>query len=194
MSLLASDLVAYLEALKRGEVIACPTETQMGLLADALDDAAVMRVCALKQRPASEAIGLLVPSLDVALELVEPMSPLALSLAREHWPGPLTLVLRARAGLPTAIVKDGTVALRVPGSSPAAEIVSAFGGPLTATSANLSGSPVLADARELRATFGAGLAAIVPGAPPGGPPSTLVDATGPRPVVLRVGSLTIEGG
>lgn len=189
--LAAYDLGAYVHALKLGGVIACPTETQMGLLADALDEAAVARVCALKRRPESETLGLLAPSLDAALALVEVMSPLALALAQAHWPGPLTLVLRARAGLPAAIVRNGTVALRVPGSSPAAEIVRAFGGPLTATSANLSGQSPLVHAADLRAAFGSGLAAIVPGAPPGGLPSTLVDVTGERPVVLRAGAVAI---
>lgn len=188
------NLHSYVELLREGGVIACPTETQMGLLADALSPAAVQRVCALKQRPASEPIALIVPSLEIALTLIDSMPPLGLALAKAHWPGPLTLVARARSGLPDAIVKDGTVALRVPGSSPAAELVRAFGGALTATSANLSGHPPLTTEAELHAAFGAGLAAIVPGHAPGGLPSTIVDVTGEQPVVLRAGAVKLVPG
>jgi L-threonylcarbamoyladenylate synthase len=182
----------FVAALRAGGVIACPTETQTGLLADALNAEAIARVSALKQRPASEPIGLIAPSLEVALALVIEMTPLARALAEQHWPGPLTLVMRARPHVPDGVQKDGTVAIRVPGPSPAFELVTAFGGPLTATSANLSGQPPLATQAELRAAFGAGLAGIVPGLPPGGPPSTIVDATTDQPKVLRKGALPLS--
>ena len=185
---------AYVAALKRGQVVACPTETQMGLLADALDPEAIARVGALKHRPASEAIGLIVPDLEAALALVTELTPLARQLAEQHWPGPLTLVMRARAHVPAGVQKDGTVAIRVPGPSPALELVRAFGGPLTATSANLSGQPPLSTEAELRAAFGEGLAAIVPGSPPGAAPSTIVDVTTERPVVIRAGALPLTFG
>jgi L-threonylcarbamoyladenylate synthase len=182
---------SFVEALFRGEVIACPTETQMGLLADALDDEAIARVGALKHRPASEPIGLIVPSLEVALQLVSELTPLARQLAEQHWPGPLTLVMRARPHVPAGVQKHGTVAIRVPGPSPAYDLVRAFGGPLTATSANISGQPPLATEAELRAAFGEGLAGIVPGSPPGGAPSTIVDVTTERPVLVRAGALAL---
>jgi L-threonylcarbamoyladenylate synthase len=185
------DARIYVELLRAGQVIACPTETQTGLLADALDPAAIERVRALKGRAASEPIGLIVPSLEVALEVALELSPLAQQLAAKHWPGPLTLVVRARPHVPAAVTRAGTVALRVPGESPAQHVVQAFGGPLTATSANLSGQPPLEREDQLRAAFGAGLAAIVPGKPPGGAPSTIVDATGDVPVVLRAGAIAL---
>lgn len=163
----------------------------MGLLADALDAAAIARVSAIKHRPEGEAIGLIVPSLEVALELVTEMTPLARVLAEQHWPGPLTLVMRAHPHVPAGVQKDGTVAIRVPGPSPAYELVRAFGGALTATSANLSGRPPLSTEAELRAAFGGGLAGIVPGSPPGGAPSTIVDVTGEVPVVVRAGALPL---
>jgi len=100
-------------------------------------------------------------------------------------------VLRAAPHLPALVVKDGNVALRVPGPSPALELVRAFGAALTATSANLSGQPPLSNAAELRATFGAALAMIVPGHAPGGAPSTIVDMTGDTPRVLRRGAIVL---
>jgi len=179
-------------ALKRGLVVACPTETQMGLLADALDAAAVARVSSLKRRPAGEPIGLIAPTLDSVLSLVTEMTPLARELAERHWPGPLTLIMRAREHLPADICKSGTVAIRVPGPSPALDLVRAFGGPLTATSANISGQPPLATHSALRAAFGDGLIGIVPGTPPGGAPSTIVDVTGALPVTVRTGALPLS--
>src|SRR5690349_2747136 len=173
------DLTPYVSLLRAGGVLACPTETQMGLLADALSAEAVARVCELKHRPAGEPISVIVPSLEQALRLVRDVSDHALRLARAHWPGPLTLVLRARDGLPEALIKDGKLALRVPGPSPALALVRAFGGPLTATSANLSGKPPLNSAAELRATFGSAVG-IVPGSAPGTAASTIVDLTGER--------------
>jgi tRNA A37 threonylcarbamoyladenosine synthetase subunit TsaC/SUA5/YrdC len=93
--------------------------------------------------------------------------------------------------LPDALLKDGALALRVPGKSPALSVVRAFGAPLTATSANLSGQPPLSDHDALRAAFGTGLAAIVPGAPPGAPPSTIVDLTGEQPRIVRQGAVVV---
>jgi L-threonylcarbamoyladenylate synthase len=180
----------YVDLLRHGAVVACPTETQIGLLADALDPRAVARVSELKRRPAGEPIGVLVPSLEVALRLVRDVSAAAVVLAEQHWPGPLTLVLWAVPGLPEAIVKDKRVAVRVPGPSPALDLVRAFGGPLTATSANRSGEPPCATEDEVRAVFGDALGAIVPGSA-AGVASTVVDLTGDEPRVLRQGAITI---
>jgi L-threonylcarbamoyladenylate synthase len=187
-----AELRAFLDALHAGGVVACPTETQMGLLAAALDERAVERVRAMKGRPEGEALPLIAPSLEVALSVVRDVSADALQLAARHWPGPLTLVMHAQTRLPAGVVKDGKVAIRVPGPSPAYELVRQFGAPLTATSANESGRPPIDDADALRAAFGAALFGVVPGAAPGALPSTLVDVTGERPRVLRQGALVIE--
>src|SRR5688572_10195840 len=117
---------AFVEALRAGGVVACPTETQMGLLANALDAEAIARVSALKRRPAGEPIGLIAPNVESALSLVIEMTPLARELAEQHWPGPLTLVMRARDHVPAGVQKDGTVAIRVPGPSPALDLVRAY--------------------------------------------------------------------
>lgn len=184
-------LQAYVDMLRAGGIVACPTETQVGLLADALDERAVQSVCAMKQRPPHEPIPLIVPSLEIALTLVRDVSAQAIELATAFWPGPLTLVLRGQVRLPGALLKNGNVALRVPGPSPALDLVTAFGGALTATSANLSGRPPLATETELRATFGTALSGIVPGVSPGGLPSTIVDVTGDQPIVLRQGAIVL---
>jgi tRNA threonylcarbamoyl adenosine modification protein (Sua5/YciO/YrdC/YwlC family) len=188
----AQLLDPFVAILRRGGVLSCPTETLQGLLADALSESAVARVVALKRR-GSEPIALLVPSLELAETLcAEPFSPSVRALAESHWPGPLTLVLRARAGLPGALAPHGTIGVRVPGESPALHLVRAFAGPLTATSCNLSGQPPARSEAEVRAYFDGQLDAIVPGDAPGGAASTVLDASGPVLRVLRQGALHVQ--
>jgi len=181
----------HVELLRAGLVVACPTETQMRLLADASNPRAVERVFELKGRPVGQPLPLIVPSLELAMRLVRDLPALAVELAARYWPGPLTLLLYAQAHVPALLVKDGKVAVRVPGPSPALDLVTAFGAALTATSANRSGQPPLSTEAELRTAFGEDLAAIVPGAAPGGPPSTIVDVSSGEPVLLRRGAITL---
>jgi L-threonylcarbamoyladenylate synthase len=181
----------YAATLRAGHVLACPTETQMGLLCDALSERAVLRVFAMKRRPPAEPLPVIAASLAALERIVLDFPETARILAARYWPGPLTLVLRAREGLPAPLLRDGKVAVRVPGPSPALSLAEVFGGPLTATSANLSGLPPLVSEGDLRATFGAELFGVIPGTPPGGPPSTVVDVTGNRVRVLRQGVLDL---
>lgn len=187
-----SESALFVERLREGGVIACPTETLQGLLADALSESAVARVVALKRR-GQEPIALLVPDVDAVLGLIAGALPARVrELAAVHWPGPLTLVLRARPGLASALAPHGTIGVRVPGPSPALDIVRAFGGPLTATSCNVSGQPPARTQAEVAAYFAGQLAAIVPGDAPGGLPSTVVDATSDELRVLRAGALDVR--
>lgn len=187
---MGSQLEPYVALLRQGGVVACATETLFGLLADARSERAVARVVAIKHR-ASAPIALLVPDLAAA-EALALLGREARALAERFWPGPLTLVVQARAGLLPQLLRDGTVGLRVPGASPALELVRAFGGPLTATSCNPSGLPAARTSQEARAYFGDELAAIIDGEAPGGLPSTLVEATGSSLRVLRSGAISLE--
>jgi L-threonylcarbamoyladenylate synthase len=183
---------AAVRALRAGGVVACPTETFVGLLADARNSTAVERVCALKGRDPNSPIGVLIPSADALLSVVAHVPARAQLLASEHWPGPLTLVLLAAPGLHPALQKDGKIGVRVPGPSPALDLARAFGGALTATSANLTGQPAARTAAEARSIFGAGLAAVVEGESPGGLASTVVDATTETLVVIRPGAVSLD--
>ena len=185
----AADLAEYVSLLRRGNVLACATETLVGLLADARSEAAVQRVVAIKQRGA-DPIALIAPDL-ASVELIAELNESARDFAARHWPGPLTLVVRARPGLPAPLLRDGTVGVRVPGSSPARDIVRAFAAPLTATSCNPSGLPAARTIDEAQAYFGSSVAGYVPGDSPGGPPSTIVDVTGAEPRVLRQGAIAL---
>jgi L-threonylcarbamoyladenylate synthase len=186
------DLAALVEVLKGGGVVACPTETWLGLLADARNEAAIEKVATLKGRPADMPIALLLPSAEIVSEVALPPSRQAEALMRKHWPGPLTLLLRAKKGLSPRLVRDGKVGVRVPGPSPAAELVRAFGHALTATSANLTGQPPLRSAAELPVDMAQQLDGSVEGRSPGGLPSTLVDTTVTPVAVLRSGAIEID--
>ena len=188
---MGDPLAPFVQALRAGGVLACPTETLHGLLADALDAQAVARVVALKRR-GTEPIALLVPDLAAAEALAAaPLSDEVAALAARFWPGPLTIVLRARAGLAQPLAPAGTVGVRVPGPSPALDLVRAFGGPLTATSCNPSGQPAARNEAGARAYFEGQLAGFVPGDAPGGAPSTVLDASGARLRILRQGAVTL---
>lgn len=184
------DIARLVALLREGGVVACPTETLQGLLADARSPAAVAAVVRLKRR-GPEPIALILPSLEAVEQVAESCSERALELAREHWPGPLTLLVRARPELPRELVQDGKVGVRVPGPSPALDLVRAFGGALTATSANLSGQPAARTAAEVSAYFPNGLAGQVMEDAPGGLPSTVVDATEAGVRVIRVGAIRL---
>lgn len=185
----SARLAQYVALLRRGGVLACATETLVGLLADASSEAAVAAVVSIKQR-GPDPIALIAPDL-ASVERIAVLSESGRALAARHWPGPLTLVVRARPGLPAPLLRDGTVGVRVPGPSPALEIVRAFGAPLTATSCNPSGLPAARTIAEAQAYFGAAVSAYVPGDAPGGPPSTIVDVTGAQPRLLRQGAIAL---
>lgn len=186
------QLAELVEILERGGVVACPTETWLGLLADARNERAVERVAELKGRPADMPIALLLPDTRSAAEVAEAPSAAAQALMEAHWPGPLTVLLQVKPGLSPRLSRDGKVGVRVPGRSPAAELVRAFGHPVTATSANRTGEPPLRSADELPAELTRGVSAIVPGLAPGGAPSTLIDSTKTPMEILRAGAIEID--
>ncbi len=189
---MTDSLAALVDALKHGGVVACPTETWLGLLADARNEAAIERVAELKGRPPSMPIALLLPDAAAIAEVALPPSERARALIERHWPGPLTILLPARPGLSPRLTHEGKVGVRVPGPSPASDLVRAFGHPLTATSANRTGEPPLRRADRLPPEIAAGLSGSVPGAAPGGAPSTLIDTTTTPMRVLRQGAVTVD--
>ena len=128
------------DALKRGEIIVFPTETLYGLGADALNDAAVEKVFLLKARDPAMPIPVLVASQAMLFTLVAAIPVAAKKLMDRFWPGPLTLVLRAREGVPSPLLNNqGGVGVRISSQPLAMQLVKALGHPLIATSANPSG-------------------------------------------------------
>jgi len=179
-------------ALRRGGLVAYPTETLYGLGALAGDAAAVARLAAAKGRPDGKPMPLLAADL-AQLEQVAALDPLSRRLGEAFWPGPLTLVVPAAAGLPGPILGGGrTVGVRVTSGAVAAALCRAAGGALVATSANLAGQPPVARAEALDPALCARLDLVLDGGPaPGGPPSTVVAVEGERLVLLRAGAIEV---
>jgi L-threonylcarbamoyladenylate synthase len=187
-----TDLAALVRVLEQGGVVACPTETWLGLLADARSEKALERVAELKGRLADMPIALLLPDAQAVADVARAPSAAARALMEAYWPGPLTILLAAKPGLSPRITRDGKLGVRVPGPSPAADLVRAFGHPLTATSANRSGEPSLRSVDELPRSLAKGLDGVVPGVSPGGAPSTLIDTTTSPMQILRAGAIDID--
>ncbi|WP_127105085.1 L-threonylcarbamoyladenylate synthase [Pararhodobacter zhoushanensis] len=191
----APGLTRAAALLRAGGLVAFPTETVYGLGGDATQDHAVAGIFAAKGRPRFNPLIVHVP--DVALvSRYAVLTPLAEQLAAAFWPGPLTLVLPLRldGGL-SPLVTAGleTVAVRVPAHPVARALLEAFGGPLAAPSANPSGriSPVTAQ-HVLDGLSGRIDGVVDGGACAVGLESTILDATGDAPVLLRAGGLAVE--
>jgi L-threonylcarbamoyladenylate synthase len=190
---LAARIAEAAALLRRGGVIAYPTETFYGLGALAADGASVERLLVAKARPDGKPLPLL--GADLAqLEAVASFSPLARRLAAALWPGPLTLVLPARPGLHPAITGGGTtVGVRISSGQVAAALARAAGGALVATSANRSGEPPPRRADLLDPALRARLDLVLDGGEtPGGAPSTVVALVGETLTLVRAGAVTLE--
>jgi L-threonylcarbamoyladenylate synthase len=193
----ASDagIEAAAAAIRRREVVAFPTETFYGLATDALDPSAVEAVIALKGREPDKPIALVIPEPSWLDRLAAPgsVNDEIRRLANAYWPGPLTLVVDAAPGLPSAIVgPDGGVGMRVSSHPIALALARRVGRPLTATSANRAGGSATSTAADVVAALGDALLVLDGGTTPGGPASTIarVHADG-RVVVLRRGAIPI---
>ena len=183
------------QTLARGDLVAFPTETVYGLGANALDASAVARVFAAKKRPRFNPLIVHVPSLEAA-EALAVFDLTARKLAKEFWPGPLSLVLPKRPGCGIAdLVTAGldTIALRVPKHPVAHALLAEAMLPLAAPSANRSGRISPTSASHVEAELGDIPAMILDGgACKLGIESTVVGVTGGQPVLLRLGAVSRE--
>jgi L-threonylcarbamoyladenylate synthase len=182
------------DVLRRGGLVAFPTETFYGLGAAALNAAAVRRVFEVKGRPSSMPLLVLVDSAARVRQVVIEVSERARALMDRHWPGALTLVFRAAPQLPAELTGGtGTVGVRVPNHRVPRALVSQLGLPVTAPSANPTGGDPPTTADGVLAYFRDVLDLVLDGGPtPGGVPSTVVDVTVDPPRVLRQGAVTLE--
>jgi L-threonylcarbamoyladenylate synthase len=190
---LALEIERLAALLRGGGVIAYPTETFYGLGALAGDGAALARLARAKGRPEGKPLPLIAAD-GAMVEQVASLGPVARRLAGRFWPGPLTLVLPARPGLPEPITGGtGTVGIRVPGSEVARALCRAAGAPIVSTSANPSGGPPPASAAALDAALVARIDGVLDaGATPGGRPSTVVRIDGERLTLLRDGAIPFD--
>lgn len=185
------DLALAVAWLRAGGIVAFPTDTLYGLAVDPMSPSAVRHLFDLKGRSARAALPLVAASSQQVEALCGRFGRVAARLAARFWPGPLSLVLDAPATL--AVEVHGghrSVAIRVPAHRVAQALAAAWGAPLTATSANRSGEPPVSSAAALGPLIDDPRVFVLDGGEtPGGAPSTLVDARGPRPALVRDGAI-----
>jgi L-threonylcarbamoyladenylate synthase len=188
----APNALAYvLELLRKGEVVAIPTDTVYGVAADGFNADAVEKLFVVKDRPSHKAIMLLLGEYEDMEKVASHISPTAQRLAQRFWPGGLTLVVHAREELPVNLrAQSNTIGVRLPDSDVVRELVRAMGRPLAATSANLSGGVNPRTAQDVLDALGGRIAMILDGgATPGNVASTVVDCTVEPPRLLRAGAI-----
>ena len=187
----AYDLAPAVAALKNGGVVAFPTETFYGLAVDPRSAAAVAKVFELKQRAPDQPLPLIASDIDQVAGHAGTLTPLAARLASRGWPGPLTLIIPASRHLCDAVhLSTGTIAVRVPADAVARALAARVGHAITSTSANISGEPPSATPDRVVASLGSGIDVLIDAGPtPAGLPSTIVDATGDVPVLVRAGAI-----
>ncbi|WP_409014826.1 L-threonylcarbamoyladenylate synthase [Archangium sp.] len=183
-----------METLRRGGVIALPTETVYGLAANAEDELAVRRVFAIKGRPATHPLIVHVARAEEVSSWARRVPDEAWRLAAAFWPGPLTLVLQRSARATDAVTGgQDTVALRVPHHPVALAVLDALGGGVAAPSANRFGRVSPTTAEHVRVDLGDEVDLLLDGGPcTVGVESTIVDLSGGAPAVLRPGGLAVE--
>lgn len=188
------DFERILSILRAGGVIAFPTDTVYGLGADPFSGTAVKRIFEVKGRAETKPILLLVNSLGMAETLIDAPNPTFRLIAKQFWPGPLTLILPASTSIPSSVTAGtGTIGLRWPRAPFAVSLLGRFGRPLTATSANRSGMPSTTAVVDVRAQLGESIDALIDGGLlPSRIGSSLLDLTVDPPVLLREGPISFE--
>jgi len=182
------------EVLRRGGIVAFPTDTVYGLGADASNEQAIQKIFRVKRRPGTLPLPLLLSDKSDMTKVASIVPETAWQLADRFLPGGLTLVLRKSHWVSSAVTAGGdTVAVRVPDHHVPVDIVRRLGAPLVGTSANLSGEPAPTTAEEVRAQLGGEVDLLVDGGrSPGGIESTVVDVSGDVPVLVREGAVPWE--
>jgi L-threonylcarbamoyladenylate synthase len=178
--------------LKNGRVIGFPTETFYGLGTDALNEASIAKIFAVKGRDFNNPILVVIGDPGHVDLFADDIPAQARALMQRFWPGPVTILFRASAAVsPKLTAGSGKIGIRLTSHPIARELSRKLGGPLTATSANLSGATECSSAAEVLAQLEGKIDGIVDGGTtPGGKGSTIVDATVSPVNVLREGVIS----
>jgi L-threonylcarbamoyladenylate synthase len=182
------------EIIKKGGVVAVPTETIYGLSANGLDPKAIEKIYEAKGRPETKPISLFVENMTGAENFCRDIPDEAYILANKFWPGPLTMIFKRKSNVPDILTAGGdTVGIRCPDNPLTVKLLELTGLPLTGTSANLSGQPNANDINEVMAYFDGKIEGAVDGGKcGGGVPSTVLDMTRKVPKILRAGGVSKE--
>jgi L-threonylcarbamoyladenylate synthase len=190
-----SKVARIARALVEGGIVALPSDTVYGLSADARTRAAVERLAVLKRYRSARPFVVLFDGSTTWLDrLAIAADAMTSRLVAHAWPGPVTLIVRASASAPAHLVSPaGGIALRAPDHALTRAVLAALGGPIVSTSANVAGEEPLRDAAAITQRFADGLSLVVDGGVPSADSaSTIVDATGGRPLLVRSGARALD--
>lgn len=188
------DIEIAAHIIRKGGLVAFPTETVYGLGANALDADAVGKVYEAKGRPSDNPMIVHISRASDIGQLTRMLSPDIVALIENFWPGPLTMVVKKKPNVPDRTTGGlDTVAVRMPDSKAALDLINMAGCPIAAPSANLSGSPSPTRAKDVIADLDGRVDAIIQGEDCRvGIESTVVDMTSQVPTILRPGIITAE--
>lgn len=183
-----------IHSVQHGGVVAFPTDTVYGLGASLRFPDALARIYDIKGRDAAKSLPVLLSSIERIPLVAEVPDERVLALLRRFWPGPLTIALPAKAGVPPQVVaSDGTVGVRVPDHSIALTLCERAGGALATTSANRSGEAPACSADEITRQLGGDIDVVLHGGfTPCGEPSTVIRVDNARIATIRAGSISPE--
>jgi len=186
----SQTIKAIVATLKRGGLVAFPTDTVYGLGGLAVDQSR-RRLQNLKGREPARPLGVFVATIPQARKLVSEIPSHATRLMRTFWPGPLTLILRSSNRLPKTLLHQGTIGIRIPNQKWLLLVLRKLRKPMLQTSANISGQPEARNCAEIIKTFGNELDLIVDGGRiKRTRPSTVLDVSGSVPIILRAGAIS----
>lgn len=188
------DLARAARALREGKLVAIPTETVYGLGADAFNESAVARVFEVKARPTFDPLIVHIARISDLKKVAREIPVFAQKLAEKLWPGPLTMIVPKRPEVPDLVTAGlPTVAVRLPGNAIARRIIELADTAVAAPSANPFGYISPTTARHVVSMLGDRVDMVVDGGPCDvGVESTVIDLTGPVPVVMRPGGMAVE--
>ena len=188
-----ANIEEAVNVLKKGGIVVYPTETVYGIGCDPFNRIAYERVQHLKGRTKKQML-LLACSLSQVEQFTGRLANIPRRLAHEFWPGPLTMVIKPRNEMPEYLYGDsGGVAFRITSHPIAAAISKNFGYPMTSTSANITGKPPVETYEEALNMFGKDVSIVIENnIPLNGTPSTVIDLTSGKPLLIREGSISFQ--
>ncbi|MBI3754475.1 MAG: threonylcarbamoyl-AMP synthase [Deltaproteobacteria bacterium] len=193
-TLSGSDWKPVRDIFKKGGIIAYPTETFYGLGVDPFNKTAVKKLFELKGREPDKPISILVKDKNMLLAVVEEIPPAAEKLIKKFWPGPLTIIFKAKKTIPSVLTGDtGKIAVRISCSPITQKLLEIIDSPITTTSANPSGKKSPVTAKEVQDYFGDKIDLLIDGGALSGKlGSTIVDATKRELKVVREGEIPAQ--
>lgn len=181
------------EILKKGKIVALPTETVYGLAVDMFNEGAIKRLYEIKKRDKKKPFAIAISGIKELKKFVRKIPKKAILLIRKFWPGPLTLILLASDNVPSHLISNGKIGIRNPRNKTTLKIIKRLGNPIVLTSVNVSGEKSCVTADEIKKTFDKYIDVIVKTEEEiSGIESTVVDLSDSKPKILREGSISEE--